>query len=204
MARQWAMRATGEKPRWPVTTIAREGVGLGLLISFLTGAAAGTMILPVFYTVAGAVVGLVAGVVPTLLGTAGVVVIARRHRPLRSPNALLTELTALFTTMRRLLALTGIVILGVWMYVIATEDSGEPLGGLLLVLLWVGFGPYIAACLVLKPLLRRAALRLTATFARHSGWEVIDARCALAQGSPWPGDSQVGGSFGRVIPEGAP
>lgn len=204
MARQWAMRATEAKPRWPVTAITLQAVGLGLLISFLTGAAAGTMIFPGVYTVAGAVVGLVVGVVPTLLGTAGVVVIARRHRPLGSPNALLTELTALFTTMRRLLALTGVVILAVWTYAIATEDGGEPVGSLLVVLLWVGFGPFVAAWLVLKPLLRRAALRLTATFARHSGWEVVDARTALAQGSPWPGDSQVGGRFGRVIPEGAP
>jgi hypothetical protein len=201
---QWAMRPTEARPRWPLTAIALEGIAWGLLISVVAGAAAGTMIFPVVYTLPGAVVGLVVGVPVTLFVTAWVVVIARGHRPLISPNALYEDLTALFTVIRRLLSATGVLVVGAWGYVTVTESAGESLGALLLVLLWVGVGPFVAASLVVPRGLRMAALKLTATFAQHSGWDVVDARSVLARGSPGPGDSQVGGPFGRIIAEGPP
>lgn len=198
--KQWAMRPTGGPSRWPLVALAAGALGWGILISGLAGAAAGTMIVPVLGTIYGGMLGLLIGIVPTLLGTVSVAVLAARHRPLVDPPAFHRELRTLFGFIRAVLMLVGMIVVGAFAGSVDTDGS---LLGSLGVLLWIGVGPYVAATLVVTFMLRTAGDSLMQTFVRRSGWAVHEAWPLGPGGSPEPGDSQVGGPVGRGFPEGA-
>lgn len=103
---------------WGLATGAVVGGGLGSIIGLLAGATGGGVYLAGIAALAGVVYGIMAAVVPTVLGgIAVVVVLGRRHPQPASHDAVRRDLTVVFAAVVGLLDLVVLVFwaaLGGW------------------------------------------------------------------------------------------
>lgn len=140
--------------------------GWGILVGIVSGAAAGTVILPVLGTIYGAVIGPFIAIPPALAGTVAVAVVVRRQPLPLSPEGLAHDLARLFA--RIVTLLLAIVFVVATVIAVTGVDDTDPTR-FAIVFTWA-LAAITAATAATIALLRRANRALTRRLALAHGW----------------------------------